>query len=351
MDGLGDLWMWLPFVAALRKQYPEEPFYLLVNSLWAEVAEQTNLFARVIPIQAERFRRSVTYRRRAIQELRQRMPPVERIWQSTYSRRIVVEDLLSYAVPARERIAWSRDAAVPEPYWLGNWLDARIYTTLYHSPLPSLTHEWIRYKWWLQQLGLDSLDFGIYYRLREKLRYPSPTPFIAAVVGAGGRARIPPLSLFQTLLQRLKRRMGMPVRLLGTLSDRKFAAALKDSDDVEDYTGRLSLIEAIKSVASASLVISPETGLGHIACTLGIPTLVIAGGGHWGRFIPYPPEGAFPLKVITHEMACFGCGWMCKYQLSRNHPYPCIAQLSPEETANQAVEWAEKMLHSKTQSA
>lgn len=349
MDGLGDLWLWLPFAATLKKRYTNTPFYLLVNAQWTSIAELASLFDKVVPLQTEKFHRFTLYRNWAIQEITKHIPPVEKVWQVTYSRRIVVEDLLSHAIPSQERIAWTRDPSIAEPPWLGKWVDARVYTTLYPSPLPPLTHEWIRYQEWLKQIGIDSLELDVYHHMHQKLQHDSSTPFIAAVIGAGSPTRLPPLSVTEKLLRLLYKRIGWPIYLIGTASDKKVAMAL-EAKGIKDYTGKLSLIEAVKMVANATMVIAPETGLGHIGSTVGVPTLIIAGGGHWGRFIPYPPQTPFTIKVISHEMPCFGCGWICKYQLSRSQPYPCISQLSPEAVAEEALKWAEHVLSLKTQS-
>jgi len=64
-----------------------------------------------------------------------------------------------------------------------------------------------------------------------------------------------------------------------------------------------------------------ETGLAHIACALGVRNVILLGGGHFGRFMPYSPltvMAALPLE-------CFGCNWGCKHTAVH-----CVRDLDPD---------------------
>lgn len=340
LDGIGDFWLWLPFAAALKKAYPEKPFYLIANALWADLASATGLFEKIIPLNPTLLRRSLSYRWRVIEELQGQLPPSEVLWQVTFSRRIVVEDWLAWGLPATKRIAWHRDPYTTEPSFLSRWVENRLYDELRADTLPPRAHEWNRYAAWLKGFGASELEWTIYAKVSDYFFAPSPNPYAVVVLGAGSSARLPPAQAWEEIISTLRQKVGLSIHLIGTISDRKIASTLL-REGVEDWTGRLSLVEAVRHVRNASLVVAPETGLGHIAATLGVPTIMIGGGGHWGRFIPYPSNAPpFPLKVITHSMPCFGCGWMCRYQLSQTRSYPCINQVSPLEVRRWLMEWA-----------
>ncbi|MCX7764207.1 MAG: hypothetical protein N2253_04865 [Bacteroidia bacterium] len=340
LDGIGDFWLWLPFAAALKEAYPEKPFYLIANALWADLATATGLFEKVIPLNPTLIRRSLSYRWRVIKELRGELPPSEVLWQVTFSRRIVVEDWLAWGLPATKRIAWHRDPYTAEPSFLSRWVENRLYDELRADALPPRVHEWNRYSAWLKSLGAPELRWTIYEKVSDCFFAPSPKSYAVVLLGAGSSARLPVAQMWEEIISTLRQKAGLSIHLVGTLSDRKTASTLL-REGVEDWTGRLSLVEAVRHVRNASLVVAPETGLGHIAATLGVPTIMIVGGGHWGRFIPYPSDAPpFPLKVVTHFMSCFGCGWMCRYQLSQSLPYPCINRVSPREVHRWLIEWA-----------
>ena len=97
-----------------------------------------------------------------------------------------------------------------------------------------------------------------------------------------------------------------------------------------DLTGKTSLEEAMVIIINASLVIGVETGLTHLAYLSGVPTVCILGGGHFGRFLPWP-EFEDIVKCVYKPMDCFQCGWKCKYgNLQKGEVPPCILQIPPE---------------------
>jgi ADP-heptose:LPS heptosyltransferase len=83
-----------------------------------------------------------------------------------------------------------------------------------------------------------------------------------------------------------------------------------ENEKIVNLTGKTSLKEAISIVSNASAVIGNETGLSHIAYLAGVPTAIVLGGGHWGRFLPI--EGKNPF-IITNTLNCFCCDWKCRY--------------------------------------
>lgn len=355
LDGIGDFWLWLPFVEALRQAYPGKSFVLIANALWAELAQATGLFRRVLPVDPFFLRRDRQYRKRLIALLIQHLPPVEKLWQSTYSRRIAVEDFLAWTIPATERVAWSRDPLSLEPAWIGAYVDNQLYTTRYPSRLPSLTHEWVRYSEWLIRLGLGPLPLSLYAHLAEKFQERrNGRPYIAFIAGAQALYRRPPADFIARLLSQLYQRLQIPIYLIGSEADRSYANQIAEQLPASAYknlTGTLSLLQAVEKVSGASLAVGPETGLAHIALTSGIPTLVLAGGGHWGRFIPYSDTAPVHLKVLTHKLPCFGCGWHCGYQLSQKNPVPCLPHTHAEETLEAALSWVDMLLGQPTSSA
>ena len=109
-----------------------------------------------------------------------------------------------------------------------------------------------------------------------------------------------------------------------------------------DLTGKTSLEEAISLVMNASLVIGNETGLTHLAYLSGVPTVGIIGGGHFGRFLPWPEFNDI-VKTVYLPMNCFQCGWKCKYvNLQKGEVPPCIAEIHPKQVIEAIEELNEK---------
>ena len=69
-------------------------------------------------------------------------------------------------------------------------------------------------------------------------------------------------------------------------------------------------------------LISMDTGLAHVATALDLPTVVLANGGHPGRFFPWPI--ATRTITLTHRMPCQGC--LCRCVLAEAE---CVTRIEP----------------------
>lgn len=97
---------------------------------------------------------------------------------------------------------------------------------------------------------------------------------------------------------------------------------IKDiSVKVVDLTGRTSIRQSSAILKNCAVAVGEETGLAHISCAVGTPNVILVGGGHFGRFMPYSNL----TSVVTLSLECFGCNWQCKY----GYPF-CVKDILPE---------------------
>ncbi|CAA6605181.1 ADP-heptose--LPS heptosyltransferase 2 [Rhodospirillaceae bacterium LM-1] len=94
---------------------------------------------------------------------------------------------------------------------------------------------------------------------------------------------------------------------------------------VIDMIGRTNLPTLLDLMKSALAVLSNDTGPAHLSVALGTPTVVVVGGGHFGSFVPYPPE-ATPAnaRFVYREMDCYHCFWRCTKRATKEDVFPCI---------------------------
>lgn len=128
---------------------------------------------------------------------------------------------------------------------------------------------------------------------------PSPWAGCAVVhVGAYYGSREWPVQRFADVAANLTAR-GAAVVLTGGAADRERAertAALAGLPASSVLAGRLGLAEFAATVAGAALVVTADTGAGHLASAYARPSVVIFGPAppeHWG-----PPPG--PHVALTH---------------------------------------------------
>jgi ADP-heptose:LPS heptosyltransferase len=334
LDGIGDFWLWLPFVAALKKGFPDKKIHLLANALWTDLAHATHLFDKITPLYPQKLLRSPRYRRatwKALQEA-----PSGLLLNTTLRRRLAVEDSVAWFYPAYQRITTPNTPDALEAKSVRKLIDEKLYQRYLTAPSQD-QHQWIIYEHLCHQLGIPSPDYLVYAVQNSNHVSPESShsePYIVVLSGAAAPFRVPELKFFVCLLQKAHTETQFPLFILGGTNDRGYAQALRESlpaHQVRDLTGHISLRESISYIRAATGVIGAETGLTHIAATWGKPTLVLMGGGHWGRFFPYPAFFPHQPFTLNHPMPCYGCGWFCEHTLSRQKPFPCITAL---ETAS-----------------
>ena len=108
---------------------------------------------------------------------------------------------------------------------------------------------------------------------------------------------------------------------------------------LNNMTSRTSLSEMVNVIGRAQLLVANETGSVHIAVAIRTPVITIAGGGHYGRFVPYQIEEKgtmcqLPIVVI-HKMPCFECNWQCIYKTGKDAPFPCIKSITVDDVWTQ----------------
>jgi ADP-heptose:LPS heptosyltransferase len=78
---------------------------------------------------------------------------------------------------------------------------------------------------------------------------------------------------------------------------------------VTNLCGRTSLRQTAALLKRCRIGVGVETGTAHMACAVGTSNVVLVGGGHFGRFLPYSPL----TSLVCLPLDCFGCNWRCRY--------------------------------------
>ena len=160
-----------------------------------------------------------------------------------------------------------------------------LLTTCKINRLPQ-THIVDRYLATVRSLGVVNDGAGLDYFLPEKHRIsPSDIPFshqmgyIALVIGAAHATKQLPIHRFIELC----RRLSFPLILLGGKEDHARGEQIAAADPIKVYNacGKFSLHESADLVQKARVVITPDTGLMHIAAAFKKPIISI-----WGNTVP-----------------------------------------------------------------
>jgi ADP-heptose:LPS heptosyltransferase len=119
---------------------------------------------------------------------------------------------------------------------------------------------------------------------------------------------------------------GFDFLVFGAAADETLAASLIEGlpGRALNLCGRSSLRETAALLRRCRLYVGAESSGAHLACAVGVPNVVILGGGHFGRFMPYSRL----TSAVVLPLDCFGCNWRCPH--ARAH---CVKDVSAEVLA------------------
>jgi ADP-heptose:LPS heptosyltransferase len=345
LDAIGDFILWLDSAKEYRRLYSNQKITLIADSSWADLAKQLTYWDEVWPIN----RRDLNLRqplKRWRLLLRIRKGAFHTAIQPTFSRVSMYGDSVVRATGAKHCIGSVGDltnASVAEQVWGNRWytqllpadpqpLMELLRNAEFFSHLASVKHSAA-----LAQLPLLTSFRG---RLNPK------APYFIVFPGASWVGRQWPVAQFSIVLSELQRCHGWQPVLCGSPSEFTFCHAIANttSADCINLAGQTDLCELTEVIRGARLLIGNETSAVHIAAAVGTPAVCILGGGHYGRFMPYPDTvlGVKPV-VAAEAMPCYHCNWQCNQPHTPNGPVPCISNISVATVlaaAQQALETA-----------
>jgi heptosyltransferase-2 len=148
-------------------------------------------------------------------------------------------------------------------------------------------------------------------------------PIVALAPGAVGPAKRWPSTAYAALARRLLAD-GLAVWVLGGPGEKSLAAEIVADSEARDLTGH-DLRDAVLALASASVAVSNDSGLMHVAAALGTPTVAIFGPTSPWLWGPLNPLAA--TVETRNELACRPC----HRPVCRLGHHRCMREINPEE--------------------
>lgn len=338
-EGIGDYVLWTGTFAALEKAFPSEDYerVLLGNKLWKKLAEGEAVFDEHVFIDPPRILSDPAYRYKTFREIRTLNADI--VVNCRLSREFVLTDSIVRTCGASERIG--THGIANRMNGLQKAVSDRWYTRLTDPPSRD-DHEQDSA---LKLIGAITGYLGNAERhelasSEIELSELDTTDYAVLFVGAQVADKQWPIERFAETAQHVSANRRLRVVLAGGPDERKFVAQFPERFHGEfvDMVGKLDLAELSELVRRASLVITNDTGAGHIGVSFARPTVVITPGNHVGRFFPYPAAYGVPQISVTHPLPCFGCDWHCKFEnLGPDVAKPCVAEITVSEV-NAAID-------------
>jgi len=124
-------------------------------------------------------------------------------------------------------------------------------------------------------------------------------------------------------LRTICKKVGYTVIALGAAKDYELNQQNLNSIGVDsmNLSGQTTLRQTAGILKHCHLAVGADTALAHISCAVETPNVILLGGAHFGRFMPYSPL----TSVVCLPLECYGCDWQCR--CDKIH---CVRDISAE---------------------
>ncbi len=345
-DGIGDFVIFSGALPYYRKLYPNSHIAIIVRECTIELAEACPYIDEVI----------VNHRKSMVYDQNYAADFMSRIQAAKYDVAICpvysrdkVTDFIVINSGAKEKIASvGDDTNMPaeqvhanNPYFTklipakaGKMLETERNSEFVEGLGLSVIHPY-ETTLWLEPEHRDYAD-----KLLKDLNIQEPMiicPF------AQYEKRNWPDSKWAELMSCLK---NYPILICGSKQSSQNAENIiktTEHPNVRNFCGKTSLRQLAALLERAKLCIGVESAPVHIAATVNCPHVVIIGGGHFGRFMPYSPK----TSLVYTQMDCYGCNWRCKY----GQDIRCINTITVEMIEQAVNSWLTKIPDSSIQNS
>jgi ADP-heptose:LPS heptosyltransferase len=336
MDGIGDMVMFRRALDHYAEAFDVAPADITVLGCesWKSLAPVVFAGFRVETIDEHAFEKKWLYRLKIA------------LWMRRQGFRVAVCDMFHRKVMTADSLvamSGAEQRVVCRPFITDRtraefaWYLARATRVIDTGPDP--THEGLRHFTFLSAVAGRDLPPevpAIPWR-RQAPPLPEGAPYVVMNFGSNEPGRRWPFESFLEVARRCLA-AGLRVVFVGAAQEAfaKPRIAALDHPGGVDTIGILKLPELVDVLAGAAAVLTNDTGPGHLALGVGAPTVLIAGGGHFGSFVPYP-EAIRPsqARFLHHAMDCYHCLWRCTKRANPGDAFPCVAEVTVDAA------WAE----------
>ncbi|MGC8808746.1 MAG: lipopolysaccharide heptosyltransferase II [bacterium] len=316
---IGDAVMSLPALMSIKSAFPTSEISILAKPWVADIFKGCSTASKIILYESPGIHQGLSGKMRLAKKLKEEKIDLAILFPNSFE-----SALITYLARIPKRAGYNTDGRgllltypVPPPekrkghqidYYLKlvNYLGFPISTRV---PLLKINAEqaaWARQK--LVSLGIKDNE-----------------PLVGMAPGSSyGPAKEWPVKKFAELSQKIIKKLGARIIVLGGQNDRELAQKILASSQNLGYdlTGQTSLVEAMALMVQCRLIVTNDSGLMHVAAALQVPLVAIFGStdpSHTG------PVGKH-CRVIRKALPCSPC-------FKKNCPKntECLEAISVEE--------------------
>jgi len=338
-DVIGDYIIWLDSLKAYKRAYIGKKVLLVCTKEVEDIALLDPFFSLVIPLDSKEFRKISLYRFRFIKKMR-KYNFITAI-NPTYSRGFDSDYIVSI-LRCKEKIAFLGNNSILNP-WVKVLFDF-FYNRLIINPIDD-TVEIYNNEYFVRQLFDEKFKsdlpiFPSFTNIPRNWEFLS-SDYCVFFLSARFLLRSWDVENFIKLGDMLTTKYS--IVLLGAgindliLSD-EFENKSMNKNMILNLVNKTTIIDSAHIVSKSKFVIGNDSGGVHLAVSLRVPSICIAPGAHYGRFVPYSsklPGKFYHPRVVVYQMACFGCDYRCDKPIIGQ--YECIRRVSIKSVQDEII--------------
>jgi heptosyltransferase-1 len=288
-SSLGDIVLALPALTALRKSFPDAKISWLIRTEFAPILENHPHLDEIILFD-RKFLGKAWFHPVASRSL---LSLIRRLRRAEFDAVIDFQGLFRTA-----SLAWL--SGCKKRFGLAN---AREFAHLFYTHKIKQTKDCIHlvdfYLKIIKAAGATELDVQFVLpqhpeaadSVSRLLQSQNITPdnYVVFIPGSAHEDKRWPIERFAELAERISSQFGLPIVATGDAGESSLIEKLKDLSKVPvvNIAGKTSLSELVVLLNNARLVVSNDTGPGHIAAALSTPLVLMFSWSNPARIAPY----------------------------------------------------------------
>lgn len=304
-SSLGDIVLALPALAALRKSFPDAEISWLIRPEFAPLLENHPHLTEIISFD-RKFLAKAWFNPCAFRAL---LALIRRLRRSKFDAVFDFQGLFRTAC-----LAWL--SGCKKRFGMANAREfGRIFYTHNVPQNQDCIHVVDYYLKIVKTAGASNIDVQFVFpqdvtaadSVRKLLvkHGIEPDNYAVSVPGSARKDKRWPVERFTALADRIWSQFGLSIVAAGNSSEADLANRLKGLANVPvvNLAGQTSLKELVALLKAAKLVVTNDTGPGHIAAALGVPLVMIFGPTNPARVCPYGrPQCVVAVEPTTRGM-------------------------------------------------
>ncbi|MEE9371028.1 MAG: lipopolysaccharide heptosyltransferase I [Sedimentisphaerales bacterium] len=288
-SSLGDVVMALPALSALHRSFPDAKISWLIRPEFAPLLENHPYLNDVILFD-RKFLGKAWYHPRAFASL---LSLIKRLRRGKFDAVIDLQGLFRTA-----SLSWL--SGCKKRFGMANAREfAHLFYTHNVSQDRDCTHVVDYYLKVARAAGAGDIDVEFVFgedpqavnSVNSLLASQSiqPRKYIVFIPGSAHSDKCWPVERFAELADRISSKFALPILAVGTSSEKNTVQEIKSISNasITDFTGLTNLKELVALLKIARLVVSNDTGPGHIAAALGTPLVMMFSWSNPARIAPY----------------------------------------------------------------